>query len=179
MDLLYKNPRYFYETYFGIPLSQLVLGCMMTSCVVCMICSCLKKRRSILWITSSGVYITILLVVTLINPNRVDTRGIVLNPLVHFNRIITGNAHYIRETLSNILLYIPLGVIIASESRRINCCIIWLLITSAFIESFQFIFSRGCCEVPDVVANVAGGAIGFALMRVLIIFLQKNNKETI
>lgn len=168
MDLLYKNPKYFYDTYFGIPLSQLLIGCMVASCVVWMICFCLKKRRSILWIISVGIYITILLVVTLINPNREGTRSIVFDPFVYLIEIVTGNVHYIRETLSNILLFIPFGVLITSVDKRMNICIIWLFITAVSIEILQFVFSRGYCEALDVVANVAGGAIGFALMRVMM-----------
>lgn len=72
--------------------------------------------------------------------------------------------------LLNILLFIPLGALLAgiqvysSYRMRILMTVSYCFLTSIVIECVQYISRRGYCEIDDIEANVLGGLIGSLLV---------------
>jgi len=71
---------------------------------------------------------------------------------------------YAREILLNILVYIPLGLILAAIFRDSRHPILWPILTglglSVFTETVQYITRRGITELDDVMDNGVGLLIG-------------------
>jgi len=84
------------------------------------------------------------------------------------------------ETILNVLLFVPVGFLLDCVFQRMTLKKVLLLggALSLFIELLQFIFKRGFCETNDVIHNVVGCLLGYALWRAKT-FMSKYNKEII
>ena len=63
------------------------------------------------------------------------------------------------EILNNIWLFVPLGAILYKLFPKIWIVIVPVLISAA-IETTQYVFGIGLCELDDIVSNSLGGLIG-------------------
>ena len=87
---------------------------------------------------------------------------------------LSGNpkgVQYIRQNLSNILFFVSFGFLIPAKTWKST-----LLISAAFtvfIETSQYLFRLGLCELDDVLCNVLGAAIGFLLYRLVLKWKRK------
>lgn len=66
----------------------------------------------------------------------------------------------------NVLLFVPLGFllpILFSKARRFSMTIIWTMLASLTIELTQRGTRLGSFDVDDLILNVLGGAIGYAV----------------
>ena len=180
MDLLFRNPKYFFETYFGISIFCFFAIWILVDVVLIALYQILKTNRSFLWITCMSLFVTIVLTVSLINPNRSAIRDAVLNPLPHFVKMINGNVHFQRETLSNILLYLPIGFLLAMIKMRMSRGFLLVFLLSLSIESMQYVFCRGWFETADIITNVCGGVLGLIaayLLRFCFQSLPESNSK--
>ena len=106
------------------------------------------------------------------------------------NKILEGDRHSINlipfsltwskyEAIANILVFIPLGLLLAGDfirlSVKLKISIIFLF--SFFIESSQYILSLGVPDVTDLLTNGLGGIIGFAIYNFLQTFLPRKKLD--
>jgi glycopeptide antibiotics resistance protein len=118
----------------------------------------------------------VVVIVTLLCVNRIGTRGVILNPFYGFSKILSErNVHFLRGIVSNIILYVPYGMIcfiFKNRVRKSNNLFIVVPSTflfSFFIESLQYIFSVGYFEIEDIWCNVLGGLIGSSVIALLML----------
>ena len=71
----------------------------------------------------------------------------------------------IKETLYNILIFVPFGVyvqIFREDWNPATKCAAFLL-TSFLFEAFQFLFAIGVSDITDIIGNTVGGIAGILL----------------
>ena len=100
---------------------------------------------------------------------RIDT--ISLFPFWSYLEMIrTANLNMGCQILYNILAFVPLGILLPMLGRRFQRLKIILLcgfVLSALIESAQFLFHLGWCDIDDVINNMAGAVIGYGIWHIL------------
>lgn len=90
-----------------------------------------------------------------------------------------GQKEIYRSMLMNVFLFVPLGIFMPYilPKRKINpivFTILFALVLSIGIETYQLVFSRGRCETDDVICNTLGAIIGSLTY---LIFIRKTKKE--
>ena len=68
----------------------------------------------------------------------------------------------------NILAFVPLGAILPVLFRffqKFPAAFLGTALFSAAVEGVQYLTGRGRCDVDDVILNVLGGILGYALFR--------------
>lgn len=117
------------------------------------------------------LYIIFLLYITLFGrlSERIDT--ISLFPFWSYLEMIqTSNLNMGRQILYNILAFVPLGILFPMLGRRFQRLKIVLLcgfLLSVLIESAQFLFHLGWCDIDDVINNTAGAVTGYGIWHIL------------
>lgn len=171
MDLLFKNPHYFFETYFDF--SPMAFGMSFAVLFVIILLLCRKRFRSLrtrlLFSISASLYGALLICVTL-NVNRSDTQGLILNPIDNIQALFTGmRIHQLRGIQSNIFLFIPCGVFSALyfKRRKLLFSILFGASLTVSIEALQFVFRRGYTETMDVICNTLGAAITIFVLYII------------
>lgn len=82
-----------------------------------------------------------------------------------------GENTYLMETsainILNVVMFIPVGLLSGLGFREMTWKKVLLvgLIISISIELLQFIFKRGLCETDDLIHNVVGCVIGYAIYK--------------
>ena len=111
-----------------------------------------------------------------------ETRGeraISLVPLSSYFCIAENS--YLKEVavinLLNICMFLPVGFFLKCGYRSVTCKKVFLIgfIVSFFVELLQFTFSKGLCEVDDLIHNVAGCMVGYAIAT--LILTESNDKK--
>ena len=74
------------------------------------------------------------------------------------------------DIINNILLFIPLGFLIGGWKG-----IICGALLSVFIESTQYVFKLGYCELDDILNNTIGAGMGAAVMACIRRFRERND----
>ena len=179
MDLLFKNPTYFFETYFAFsPIEFLVV---FLCCCVVLGLLCFKRFHSktgrIIFVVISSLYLATLIGVTLLNTNRIEMQSLNLNPVNNIKELFgESRVHQLRGCISNILFFLPLGILGAIYFRKHK--IILTVITgsaiSVVLEILQYTLHRGCAETMDVICNTLGALLG-ASATVFISFIINRN----
>ncbi len=99
-------------------------------------------------------------------------RHINLIPLSSYFDI--GEHSYLMEAAAvnvlNVILFIPVGLLLGFGFREMTWKTVLLsgLSLSLLMELLQFIFKRGLCEIDDVIHNLLGCIVGFALYKLSI-----------
>lgn len=76
-------------------------------------------------------------------------------------RRINGEVDY-SEIIYNVLIFIPFGILLPVVSKKMG----WLrkiggiLLFTILLETSQYLFSLGACDITDVITNLTGGLIG-------------------
>lgn len=81
--------------------------------------------------------------------------------------IVNSPIDYIRNTILNIILFVPIGIlppILWKEFRSVRCVAVTGLMLSLFIEILQ-IFTFRLTDVDDLITNTAGAVAGYYLSR--------------
>lgn len=165
MDLLIKNFPYFMETYFNVPWWEVAI-CLMIIFLICLyfirkVCD----ERSILWNFLFAMVLTIIIIVSLLNRSRNRTRIVILNPYDTLNAIWNGEIHVIRQTFSNVILYIPFGIVLTIILEKQKKAAVYMgILLSVCIEVLQYLFARGYSESMDVICNTLGNLIGISIV---------------
>ncbi|MBQ6383732.1 MAG: VanZ family protein [Clostridia bacterium] len=72
----------------------------------------------------------------------------------------------------NILLFIPLGYLLPEWRGKEKNCIRTVVLTclgvSCLVEFIQLLTAMGWCDVDDLICNVSGGMLGYAIHLIMI-----------
>ncbi len=110
-------------------------------------------------------------------------RAISLVPLSSYFCIAENS--YLKEVavinLLNICMFLPVGFFLKCGYRSVTCKKVFLIgfIVSFFVELLQFTFSKGLCEVDDLIHNVAGCMVGYAIATLILTESNDKNKKKI
>jgi glycopeptide antibiotics resistance protein len=100
--------------------------------------------------------------ITLLSRNPKTERSIDLRLFWAFKDLIAGKKYGFVNTLQNIcniLLFIPFGYFVPKRSWI--AALIAGLVFSTLIESTQYFFALGRCELDDVISNTIGSMVGY------------------
>ena len=91
-----------------------------------------------------------------------NTRSLNLLPLATYSRSNPA------EMIFNVLVFVPLGLLLAVNLKRAS---FWqklavICLVSIAVEVVQYVLAVGVADVTDVIMNTAGGAIGLGLYAV-------------
>lgn len=181
MDLLFKNPPYFFKTYFNFSLPAFAISFVVILVILLVLCRKRFRSRAIrvLFAIPASLYGALLICITL-NVNRSDTQGLILNPIENFRALFTEmRIHQLRGMQSNIFLFIPCGVFSALhfKQRKLLFSILFGAALSVLIEVLQFVFRRGYTETMDVICNTLGAAIGAATTIFILYIINQLQKR--
>ena len=109
----------------------------------------------------AALYVLIMLWITLFSRRPMETR--IFRGL--FWEVRMG---YWNNMIQNILLFIPLGFLIGGKRG-----IIAGVLLSIGIESIQFIYRLGYCELDDVLNNTIGTVLGVGVWKLLTLLTEK------
>lgn len=123
---------------------------------------------------SVAAYILMTLFITLGSRELYLIRRIELMPFWSVLQWIGGSASNGRSILLNIILFIPLGYLLSTVTRKKWHAAIICFSISLLIEVLQLITLRGICDVDDLIFNTLGGAIGVLICTVLPYRLDKS-----
>lgn len=117
-----------------------------------------------------GLYVWFILYMTLFIRERGDQK-LNLELFWSYRQIFEFNEIGL-QALYNICLFIPLGALLCSLQRKPK----WLLLAvglSVFVESIQYFFGLGLCELDDIIGNSFGAWLGWGCFREGKDLLQK------
>lgn len=93
---------------------------------------------------------------------------------------IEGEKFFKYEILENIILFVPIGMALATLFRKGKAFLICLLFSAGFsisIEVMQYMLKVGLAELDDVFDNTLGALLGYLIVFFLIRpFVLKKNK---
>ena len=76
-------------------------------------------------------------------------------------RLLPGSLYFQRQVMSNILLFVPVGMFLFRlRPKGSTFCIPFLV--SFGVEILQYLTGRGLFEIDDLISNTLGGLIGCA-----------------
>ena len=167
--------KYVLEFDAGIPKS-LAFGVSVAICASVVVLYVVKADNSILvrrvsWSLLLG-YVLLVLCFTVFFREGKDVAQISMKPLWNYESL---NYKLIAESILNVFLFMPLGFLASAavKNRRIlNVLGIGLLI-SLSIETMQYVFRRGVCNVDDLVHNVLGCFIGYSFFALCSFMFRK------
>lgn len=97
-------------------------------------------------------------------------------PFKNYITLFTTNKSYlpmviIEEVLMNIIMFIPVGILVAiygkDKSTNVKSPLVVGLLISCSIEILQLLLCKGCCETNDIIHNTIGCVLGYAIYRVV------------
>ncbi|MCU6712936.1 VanZ family protein [Paenibacillus sp. J5C_2022] len=136
-----------------------------------------KWMKALVWFVSA-TYALVVVYLLLLSPMRLIERSWVwerprpnLTPFQTILQYANGYHHYTFDTwffnlFGNMLLFVPLGFllpILFAKARRFSTTIVWTMLASLTIELTQLGMRLGFFDVDDLILNVFGGAIGYAV----------------
>lgn len=90
--------------------------------------------------------------------------------------------HGIRNLAGNIALFVPYGVflpVFSEKCRRYGQAMLCSAACVIAIELAQLATRRGICDIDDLIFNLAGVSIGFALYKLWIKYTPRLRKEKV
>ncbi len=111
-------------------------------------------------------YVAVVIAGTVAVRSRIKSRVLHLDVAARLWRVF-GQGHALEpEPMANMLMFVPVGFLLPAAlgwgARR---TLLSSLALSACIEAAQYLLARGECEPADVVLNVAGALVGYAVWR--------------
>lgn len=114
-------------------------------------------------------YLYIMFSVTLGSRGVWDAKDAELYLFWTYYEVITlHKTHYLMENLSNVLMFLPLGMYLQSldiMKGKVSKVIGIGFCFSLCIECMQWFYGRGCFDVDDLFHNTLGTVIGFIVMK--------------
>jgi len=86
----------------------------------------------------------------------------------------------LENLLGNILAFSPMGVllpILFNNCKNLKNILLISFLVSLSIEITQLLFSLGSCDIDDIILNVLGAVIGFAVYKALKCVMKKNENQ--
>jgi len=81
---------------------------------------------------------------------------------------------FVAEVIPNIMMFIPLGIfvpIVFAKTRKFYKTAVIALLVTFSVEAFQYFIGRSS-DIDDIIANLAGGIIGYGIFKFLNILLK-------
>lgn len=147
--------------YFRIPIYYYIIALLIFVSVLLIAKRFAWVKRIIIGLLIS--YAFLVLTVTVFSRSPSDKAELALEPFRFFKMYrVDEFIHF--EIQANILLFIPIGFLLASSFTESK----WLPVVlglsfSVAVEIFQFITHTGVCETDDVISNLIGTIIGWLL----------------
>lgn len=141
-----------------------------------------KAARTILWVLF-GIYTAALVYLLFLMPAARDGMAaetyfdygkLNLTPFATVRRYVNAIRRGVipvtsaMNLLGNLLLFLPMGVLLALADRpfsRFWCALTLMLLLIAAVELLQLFFRIGSCDIDDLILNFTGGAAGFFLTK--------------
>lgn len=133
-----------------------------------------RRRRdlSVPAVVLLAVYLVALLWITLFSRDGTSNTKV----LFSFGKIgrflQTGELGEFRHVMLNVLMFAPLGFLLPRLCRdRLNrflCVLAVGLWLTATVESLQYLFVIGQCDLEDIIGNTLGTAVGYGLNRLYL-----------
>jgi len=127
-----------------------------------------------------AAYVYVVLHNTILNRAPVFEGVFEIHPMASYRRAARAPWHLARLEIRNLILntamFMPLGTLVPALYHRLAKFYIALPIALAAtiaIEIAQFVTARGVFAVEDILHNMAGAAIGYALYKIFWHKLQK------
>lgn len=136
----------------------------------------LRKISALLLI----VYIVLIYCSTVIFRRTIENLPVKLIPFEKYVKVLNGTSEHIEpELLMNVLVFIPVGLLIATAFKVIKWwkALFAGIILSLSVEALQFCFSKGTVEIDDVIHNVAGCMIGYGLYSFFKLVYERISKR--
>lgn len=125
-----------------------------------------RRRISLIPVFLWAAYLEQLLWLVLLNRPPGSRRSLDLRLFDTVSRSARGNSYVVE----NVFLFLPFGLLfpLLFQSRkrrkyRFPVCLLSAFLCSAGIETVQYLTFRGYSQLDDVVTNVAGAALGYAM----------------
>lgn len=128
-----------------------------------------KKYKKKICVILFIIYLVFVIWATLLSRYKYSERVIRLELFWAFRDYLSGSEKgYIESVqyIKNIIFFIPFGFLIPWK-KSISQVFGMAICSSAFIETMQFLFMIGECELDDVISNTFGAFIGFWLYRAI------------
>ncbi len=124
------------------------------------------------WIIGFGFYISLLIQMGIFSRPFGSTRIVNWIPF----QVPGGENLIVLYSLANAVIFIPFGILVPKVFHGVNT--LWKMflvtfITSVCLEVVQYVLACGYAEVEDVIMNVAGGVIGYLIIK----FIEKRKNE--
>ena len=126
-----------------------------------------------------GIFVGLVLWLTVVGREPIHTNIFLFKPLHSFNNIIEQIKRYgiHGNFLGNILMFIPIGFLYPMAfSEDIGCTVVFGCVLTVSIECSQLILSYGFFEVDDIICNLLGAMIGWLMLKVTVLTLNKKSK---
>lgn len=165
MDLLFRNYQYFFKVYFSV---SILTFCGIYMCVLVVFVLLKRFCKQTFMIPVVALYFTILVVVTLFSRASNTAFGFIINPFYGILQIIVNNnIHFWRGMISNVLLFVPFGIIVYKcyGIGDYKAILFISAIASLAIESLQFFLKVGYFETGDILCNAVGALCGRLICR--------------
>ena len=122
------------------------------------------------------IYILQLFQIVTTNDINLYVGGINLVPFKEMTRYSIGSLGFIKNTLGNIVLFIPYGFFCFyyTKEKRISVGFIVAILASFCIEFVQFLIGRAF-DIDDIILNVIGAIIGFLIYKLLFLISKAFN----
>lgn len=148
----------------NLPVS-LAVGCAV-SVLVFFIGRFTRRRIPLIPVFLWAAYLEQLLWLVLLNRPPGSRRSLDLRLFDTVSRSTRGNSYVVE----NVFLFLPFGLLFPLLFRfrkrrkyRFPVCLLSAFLCSAGIETVQYLTFRGYSQLDDVVTNVAGAALGYAM----------------
>lgn len=148
----------------NLPVS-LAAGCAVMI-LVFFICRFTRRRIPLIPVFLWAAYLEQLLWLVYLNRAPGSRRSLDLGLFDTISRSAQGNS-YVAE---NVLLFLPFGFLFPMlfpfrrrRRFRFPACLLSALLCNAGIETVQYLTSRGYSQMDDIVTNVAGAVLGYAI----------------
>ena len=137
-----------------------------------------KAYRNTKWfrISMLVLYVGGILYLTVLRREIGTVHQIQLQPFWSYAKF--DDPQYRWQIYMNVFLFIPFGFMLgwALNCRFLQALLIGLVF-SAFLETVQYFFCLGLCEIDDVLHNTLGTVIGFEYWRMLRGLCSQNIKK--
>ncbi len=122
-----------------------------------------STKQKIISYTVFGIYLVLLIWLVLFKfaTNLSELPSMRAVNLIPFYYAQETTMH-IKEVLYNVVVFVPMGIYLhlLQENWKTKTKILAVFLSSLLLETVQFIFAIGACDVTDLIANTLGGALG-------------------
>lgn len=157
-----------------------IFGCLLLFALagfIALLRFCLKIRHQL----QTGplllffLYLAVLLTVTLFDRVGSIRDDIQMEPFHQLREALnTQNWEIVEHNVQNVILFVPMGILIPLINRhhfqKFSYAFFAGMIVSTCIETIQYLFRLGTCDIDDIIANTLGAVIGFLIARLYLHF---------